>query len=141
MTSNVRAVLDTNVSVSAVLQPRSTPRRAFDMVLEHGTSLISIGTLAELNEVLSRSRFNRYLTQEQRLEFLATLVRGSELVDVIAVVAVCRDPKDDKFLELALSGRATHVISGDNDLLSLNPFRGVAIITPQEFLAELAGPV
>ena len=113
------------------------PAGAFDLVLEYGTSLISIDTLAELAEVLGRSRFNRYQREERRLEFLATLARQSELVDVTAVVAVCRDPKDDKFLELALSGRATHVISGDNDLLSLNPFRGIAILTPQQFVMEL----
>ena len=70
------------------------------------------------------------------MEFLATLVRASELVEVTAVVNVCRDPKDNKFLELAVSGTATHIISGDDDLLSLHPFRGVAILTPQEFVTQ-----
>ena len=123
MTSNVRAVLDTNVTVSAALLPRSRPRRAFGHVLEHGTFLISVATLAELNEVLRRPRFDRYLREEERQEFLAAVVRESELVEVTAVVSVCRDPKDDKFLELALSGAATHIISGDDDLLSLHPFQ------------------
>ena len=76
MTSNVRAVLDTNVTVSAALLPRSTPRRAFDQALEQGAPLISLATLAELNEVLRRPRFNNYLREEERLEFLAALVRG-----------------------------------------------------------------
>ena len=58
------------------------------------------------------------------------------MVVVTAVVSVCRDPKDDKFLELAVSGAATHIISGDDDLLSLHPFRGVAIISPQDFVSE-----
>ena len=136
MTSNARTVLDTNVAISAVLLPQSTPRRAFDHVLEYGTSLISIATVAELNDVLRRPHFNRYLGQEERMEFLATLVRASELVEVTAVVNVCRDPKDNKFLELAVSGTATHIISGDDDLLSLHPFRGVAILTPQEFVTQ-----
>ena len=136
MTSDVRAVLDTNVTVSAALQPQSTPRRAFDMVLGHGRSPISVATLAELNEVLSRSHFNRYLKEEERLEFLTALVRESELVEVTEAVAVCRDPKDDKFLELAVSGAATHIISGDDDLLALHPFRGVAILSPQEFVTQ-----
>ena len=140
MTSNVRAVLDTNVMVSAALLPRSTPRRAFDRVLEQGTSLISLATLAELNEVLRRPRFNSYLREDERLAFLAALVRESELVEVTAAaVSVCRDPKDDKFLELALSGAATHIISGDDDLLALHPFRGIAILSPHDFVAERTG--
>lgn len=136
MTSNVRAVLDTNVAVSAALLPGSTARRAFDLALEQGTSLISIATLAELNGVLRRSRFDRYLLVEERLEFLAALVRESELVEVSVALSVCRDPKDDKFLELALSGTATHVISGDGDLLAMHPFRGIAIVSPRDFVTE-----
>ena len=136
MTSNIRVVLDTNVAVSAALLPRSTPRRAFDLVLEYSTFLMSVATLAELNEVLRRPRFDRYLSEEERLAFLAAVLRESEMVVVTAVVSVCRDPKDDKFLELAVSGAATHIISGDDDLLSLHPFRGVAIISPQDFVSE-----
>ena len=56
-----------------------------------------------------------------------------------AEVSACRDPKDDKFLELALSGAATHLISGDDDLLALHPFRGVAILSPHDFVAERTG--
>ena len=70
------------------------------------------------------------------MEFLAAVVRESELVEVTAVVSVCRDPQDDKFLELALSGAATHIISGDDDLLALHPFRGIAILSPQDFVTE-----
>ena len=136
MTSNIRVVLDTNVAVSAALLPRSTPRRAFDLVLEYSTFLMSVATLAELNEVLRRPRFDRYLSEEERLAFLAAVLRESEMVVVTAVVSVCRDPRDDKFLELAVSGAATHIISGDDDLLSLHPFRGVAIISPQDFVSE-----
>ena len=141
MTSNVRAVLDTNVTVSAVLLPQSTPRRAFDRVLAYGTSLISVATVAELNDVLRRSHFDRYTTEEERLEFLAALVRESELVEVTVALNVCRDPKDNKFLELAVSGAATHIISGDDDLVALHPFRGVSIFTPQDFVTQQTNQV
>lgn len=141
MTSDVRAVLDTNVTVSAALLPQSTPRRAFDYVLEYGTSLISIATVSELNGVLRRSHFDRYTTEEERLEFLAALVRESELVEVTVALDVCRDPKDNKFLELAVSGAATHIISGDDDLVALHPFRGVAILTPQDFVTQQTNQV
>lgn len=136
MTSNVRAVLDTNIVISAVLLPHSMSRQALDRVLEYGTVLISAATGAELNNVLHRPRFNKYLQEEERMEFLATLLQEAELVEVTDVVTACRDPKDDKFLELAVSGRATHIISGDNDLLVLHPFRGIVILTPQAFVAQ-----
>ena len=87
------------------------------------------------------SQFNRYLTEEERLEFLVgLLVRDSELVEVTVALSVCRDPKDNKFLELAVGGSATHIISGDGDLLALHPFRGIAILTPQDFLAQQTSP-
>ena len=127
-------MLDTNVAVSAALSRRSTPRRALNHAIEHGALLTSTVVLAELSEVLGRPRFNRYLTEARRREFLALLVRESELIEITESVTECRDPKDDKFLELAISGGATHIVSGDNDLLALHPFRGVAIVSPQDFL-------
>jgi putative PIN family toxin of toxin-antitoxin system len=131
--------MDTNVVVSAVLLPRSVPRQAFDRALEHGTILISPATVTELNDVLHRPRFNKYVHEDERLEFLATLVRDAELVEVTAVVTDCRDPKDNKFLERALSGQATTIVGGDEDLLVLHPFRGIPILTPQAFLAQWEG--
>jgi putative PIN family toxin of toxin-antitoxin system len=124
------------VVVNAVLLPSSVPRQAFDRVLGHGRILISSATVAELNDVLRRPGFDRYLREEERLEFLAVLVRAAELVEVTTVVTECRDPKDNKFLELAVSGEATHIISGDNDLLALHPFRGIPILAPHHFIAQ-----
>jgi uncharacterized protein len=135
MTSDIRAVIDTSVAVSAVLLPRSVPRQALNLAASRGRLLVSAATVAELDEVLRRPKFNRYLREEERLEFLAALVREAEVVEVTAVVTDCRDPKDNKFLELAVSGGASHIISGDTDLLVLHPFRGIAIVTPQAFIA------
>lgn len=76
------------------------------------------------------------MSEDRRQEFLKMLVREAELVSVSETLSVCRDPNDDKFLELAISGRATHIISGDEDLRALHPFRGVNILSPQGFLTE-----
>src|SRR6266849_3425286 len=114
-----RTVVDTSVAVSAVLLTRSVPRQAFDRASERGRLLISALTVAELDEVLRRPRFDKYVTEEKRLEFLATLIREAELIDVTVAVFDCRDPKDDKFLELAVSGKADRIITGDDDLLVL----------------------
>jgi putative PIN family toxin of toxin-antitoxin system len=98
---------------------------------------VSDATVAELHEVLRRPRFDKYVKEENRLEFLAALVREAEWVEVTEVITACRDGKDNKFLELAVAGRATHILSGDGDLLVLHPFRGIALVTPQAFLASL----
>ena len=135
MVTELRIVIDTGVAISAALLPRSVPRQAFDAAASHGRLLVSEATTMELDDVFRRPKFNKYVAEENRLEFLAALVRDAELVEVTARFAECRDAKDDKFLELAVSGQATHIISGDGDLLVLHPLRSIDIVTPQAFLA------
>jgi hypothetical protein len=132
MTPELRVVFDTSVIVSAVLLPRSVPRQAFDRAREGGKLLVSDTTFEELHEV--RERFDKYVSQEQRQEFLAALIDEAELVPVTEVVTDCRDPKDNKFLELAVSGKAKLIVTGDRDLLVLHPFREIAILSPHDFL-------
>ncbi|NJO51296.1 MAG: putative toxin-antitoxin system toxin component, PIN family [Leptolyngbyaceae cyanobacterium RM2_2_4] len=136
MTNNFRFVIDTSVIVSALLLPRSAPRQAFNSAFVRGVVLVSDNTLDELDIVLRRSRFDRYVVKEERLQFLATFIQDVMLIEVTEVVTDCRDPKDNKFLELAMSGDATCIVSGDDDLLSLHPFRGIPIITPQAFMNQ-----
>ncbi len=135
MTPDLRVVFDTNVVVSALLLPLSISRRALDRAMREGRPLISAATTTELDEVIHRPRFDKYLSEEERTEFLTTLVHEAELVNVVERVTECRDPRDDKFLELAVSGRATHIVSGDSDLLVLHPFRGIIVVSPSAFLA------
>jgi len=137
MKNNVRAVIDTNVAVSAVLLPRSVSRQAFDFVVLQAQLLVSEETLAELDEVLRRPKFSKYVLERQRLEFFAALVRKADVIKVTDVITDCRDKMDNKFLELAISGKASHIISGDNDLLVLNPFRGIVISSPASFLESV----
>jgi putative PIN family toxin of toxin-antitoxin system len=102
-----------------------------------GKILISAPTLLELAEVLGRDKLNKYLLEEERASFLVELLKEVELVEVSQQVTDCRDAEDNKFLELAISGKADYIVSGDNDLLVLNPFRGIPILTPREFLNSL----
>ena len=104
------------------------------MAVREGKILLSFAVLAELYEVLSRKRFRRYVDEEDIRSFLAALTREAQWVDVKAEIRACRDPKDDKFLELAVSGRGTHLVTGDADLLALNPFQGIEILPPHRFL-------
>lgn len=131
----MRVIFDTGVVVSGLLLPRSVPRLAFQAARNRGEILVSVATLEELDDVLRRSKFDAYITEEERLDFLAAYIRETEEITVDIRLQVCRDPTDDKFLELAIAGRATHLVSGDPDLLTLSPFRGVIIVNPREFLA------
>ena len=71
------------------------------------------------------------------MRFLAALVREAELIEITQEITTCRDSKDDKFLELAVCGNADCVVTGDQDLLVLNPFRGIPVLTPKEFLDQI----
>lgn len=70
------------------------------------------------------------------MRFLVALLKESDLVAITEQIDECRDPSDNKFLELALCGNADVLVTGDNDLLVLNPFRGIAIVTPRDFLID-----
>ncbi|GAB6140969.1 putative toxin-antitoxin system toxin component, PIN family [Methylosoma difficile] len=134
MKNKLRIVIDTNVVVSAVLLPHSISRKAFDSALQKGQLLQSEATLAELNEVLSRPKFSKYIAEAKRLEFFDALVHEAEIIPITQTITECRDIKDNQFLELAIGGNASCIISGDNDLLVLNPFREIAIMPPSVFL-------
>lgn len=130
----MRCVFDTNVLVSALLIPGSIPQRALQRAFRSGDILLSLALLAELSEVLTRKQFRRYVDEEDVRRFVVALTREAQLVDVDVQIKVCRDADDDKILELAVSGLASHIVTGDLDLLVLDPFRGIRIISPQMFL-------
>lgn len=130
-----RLVLDTDVLVSRLLLPDGTAARAVDHALARGVLLASEETLAELVEVLNRPRFDRYVSIADRRNFLRLLGGVARIVPITHRVTACRDPKDDKFLHVALNGEADTIVSGDRDLLVLHPFHGVAIVNPAGFLA------
>ena len=130
----LRFVIDTNILVSAVLIKSSVPDVAFKKAKNLGIILFSEATFQELQEIFNRSKFDKYISLSIRTQFLAKLKLESEAVEIVEIIKECRDPKDDKFLEVAINGNATHIITGDKDLLELHPFRGVDIITATQFL-------
>jgi len=129
-----RLVIDTNVFVSAVVLPHFVPRQAVDKALHDDIVLLSESTMHELTEVLCRPKFDRYIRVEARALFLAQLASVAEFVPIIQLIRECRDPKDDKFLEVALNGRADVIVTGDEDLLAMNPWREIVIATPANYL-------
>lgn len=136
MSSRLRCVFDTNTIISAFLFDDGIPGRALKLALKNGEVLLSLELAEELAEVLHRKKFDRYVRQKLREEFLAEIISETTLVRTNTSIRECRDPRDDKFLELAVSGRATHIITGDKDLLALHPFKGISILTPRGFLDQ-----
>jgi putative PIN family toxin of toxin-antitoxin system len=131
-----RFVFDTNVLISALLFSQSKPRQALDKAQDMGIVLLSNDVFSELETVLSRPKFERYITLEKRTEFLEELAETTLFIEPDETINACRDPKDNKYLELAVSGQAAFIITGDEDLLVLNPFREIPILTVQLFLAR-----
>ena len=129
-----RIVVDTNVFISGLLSSTSHPARLVERAIEHGQILGSTATLSELIETLLSPRFDRYVSRPRREALLDRLAPIVEMIEIVQHVRACRDPKDDKFLELAVNGEATVIVTGDNDLLSLHPFRGIDILAPAAYL-------
>ena len=137
MTPKDRYVFDTGVLVSAAILPESIPGRAMREGLRKGELVLSSATAEELAEVLTRPKFDRYVSPRTRQRFLAAVVHTAHVAETNRSFRVCRDPKDDKFLELAVCCGVSFLVTGDKDLLALNPFQGIAIVSPAEFLAIL----
>ena len=116
--------------------PSSVTRKAFDMALENGILVHSQETFSEFVEVFTRPKFDKYISLEDRLNAISRVELISQLVIVSEPVIACRDPKDDKFLALALAIKADCIVTGDQDLLVLHPFKKIPILTPGDFLTN-----
>ena len=134
--NKLQFVIDTNVLVSSILIKKSSSDAALKKARSLGNLLFSEETFQELQTVLNRSKFDKYVSLQVRSEFIFRLRLESELVEILERVDLCRDEKDNKFLEVAINGRADYLITGDNNLLVLSPFQDVKIMTVNEFLDE-----
>ena len=127
-------VLDTNSLISAHLIPDSVNRKALNKAIETGILVHSTTTFTEFIETFARPKFDKYISTEARLKAISLLEKNSQLINVSLKVNDCRDAKDNKFLELALTIKADAIITGDKDLLVLHPYHQIPIITPSQFL-------
>jgi putative PIN family toxin of toxin-antitoxin system len=128
----MRLVVDTNIFVSAALKEASWPAGTLRWIDRYGGLLKSAITEQEVLAVLRRPRFAEKIAPAF-LDHVRGMFAAAELVRSAERFAVCRDPDDDKFLELAVNGNADVIVSGDADLLALDTFRGIPIITAAAF--------
>lgn len=136
MPDSPRIVIDNNVLISRLLLPDSLPGLATQKAIRSGALLVSEATMNELADVLARPKFNRYITLADRQRFLRLLGAIAEFIPILHAVRACRDPKDDIFLEAAVNGSATLILTGDRDLLTLHPFRSIPILKPSDYLRK-----
>ncbi len=134
-----RAVFDTSSLVGAVLRPASVPRRALMLAVARMQLCASPFTLRELEEVIARPVFDRYLDAAARHEFVALYRRHARIFEVqpdeeSRLTRSCRDPRDNKFLALAIVASADVIVSSDDDLLTMTPYQQISILKPTDFI-------
>lgn len=134
MDRNNLFVIDTNILISAFILPKSVSRKVLDKARREGTLVVSKSSIDEFVEVFIRPKFDKYLPLEIRLEIIDDFISLAQIVTPSMKIFECRDPKDNKFLEIACSANVQCIVTGDQDMLVLNPFREVPIITALDFL-------
>lgn len=133
-----RIVVDTGIWISAALRPASVPAQAVALALARYEVCVSEATWDELQRVIARDKFERYLPLAERLAFAHGLRQQLTLVPVVSVVTDSPDPKDNPFLALALDAGASLLLASDPHLCSLHPWRGIPILHPAAFVAALS---
>lgn len=127
-------VIDTGVLVSAAIRPPSVPALALERALLHYDVCASLATFAELQTVLLRPKFDRYASLAARQAFVEGLRQHLRMVEVTQQVTDCADPKDNKFLALALTVSAEMIVASDPHLTRMHPWRAIPILPPAAFL-------
>lgn len=128
-------VSDTNSLISAAILPGSVSARAFFRAIDIGVLVVSVETISELKSVIFRKKFDKYFPNDlDRSAFLKSITATSINLQPKIEITACRDPRDNKFLELAIAPKASCIITGDDDLLVLNPFKEIPILNASDFL-------
>jgi putative PIN family toxin of toxin-antitoxin system len=128
----VKCVVDTDVLISAALT-KGAPFRILEHLINNNTLIFSKETISELSSRITQSKFDKYVSSEDREAYVNNLILSADLVIIDNLIQGCRDRDDDKFLETAVKGDARFIISGDQDLLTMHRFEGIDIVTVQEF--------
>ena len=135
--TKLRLVIDTNILISGLMSVNSLPQQVFDYATSQAILLMSDEVQSEIENVISRPKLQKYITLERRTKFLSELSQQVERVTINQQIRACRDPKDDKFLDLAVCGEANYIVTGDTDLLDLHPFQNISIIKAANFLTAV----
>ena len=131
----MRIVIDCNVLISAALSKNGASAKAIKVAEDFHQMILSEKTLSEFSDTILKTKFDKYFRPvDVRFAIISRYSNKCELIVPFHRVTISRDPKDDMYLELALSGKANCIITGDPDLLVLHPFENIPIISPKDFL-------
>lgn len=137
MKTKPHIVFDTNALISALILQSSISNQALQLAIEHFTIIVSRDTWIEFETRIQKPSLLPYFTSaREREELVEVLNRIVEHIAVQSEISDCRDPDDNKFLSLAFDGKASFLVSGDNDLKVLHPWRAIAILSPGDFVRE-----
>jgi len=131
---NDRIIIDTNIWISFLL---TNDYSKLDKILDSGVTLLFDEVLLEeFIEVAQRPKFKKYFSDSDLEKLYSQILKEGEIIKVSSVISICRDPKDDFLLALAKDGKATHLITGDKDLLEIKVYRKTKIVTISEYMAQ-----
>lgn len=131
-----KVVIDSNILISAAIYPDSPSAKAYELAVTFCDLFASDETVTEVESVLLREKFDRYFSQggSTREQFLSDYQGVVRMVEITQISTDCVDPKDNKFLSLALSCGADIIASGDHKhLIPMHPYRGIAILSAADF--------
>jgi putative PIN family toxin of toxin-antitoxin system len=135
MSDRPSIVIDTNVWVSFFLWPNPMLESVLARAITEFQIIGARETLTEVATALAKPKFAAKMSIKERQLSFDMVLKNTVMIDIVETVTECRDPRDNKFLELAISGKAKLIITGDNDLLALHPWQGISILTPWQFIA------
>ena len=128
----VKCVVDTDVLISAALS-KGAPFRILEHLIKNNALIFSKETISELSSRITQSKFDKYVSAEDREAYVNNLILSADLVIIDNLIQGCRDRDDNKFLETAVKCDARFIISGDQDLLAMQRFEGIDIVIVQKF--------
>lgn len=133
-----RIVVDTNLWVSMALGSKIVVQQMLQVIQNNNIFIFtSADQLEELTETLAKPKLQKYLTKSRTQQLFDLFWLKVQIINVHSQVKVCRDPKDDYLLNLAKDAQAHCIISGDADLLVLNPIDNLKILTITDFLLSI----
>jgi putative PIN family toxin of toxin-antitoxin system len=129
-------IFDTSTLIGVILKPNSLPAEVYYHAVRNYRLVASSETLKEIVEVVQRDKFDRFRSREERIKALSYYLGLVEMVVPTVFSTDCRDEKDNKFLSLALSAQAEIIVSSDDDLLILHPYKNTRILTVRQYAEE-----
>jgi putative PIN family toxin of toxin-antitoxin system len=135
--NNIKVIFDVNIWVSAFISP-NMEKQVQAIILQDEVEIIACSyLLEELRQTLQRPKFKKYLSSERMLLATELVEQSSTFINLNSVVELCRDDKDNYLLSLAKDAQADFLLTGDKDLLVLNPFEKTQIIKLSDYLEQV----